>query len=109
MQPTSDMMAPIDVLARFIATGEEPGLAAAFTTEGVVIVENFAPFLFEGADAFVRWRAGFHDHVDRDGLSELKHSFGQAQDFARDGDRVFFILPTTWAGRSHGRPRWWAG
>ena len=68
-----------------------------------MIVENFAPFLFEGADAFVRWRAGFYDHVDRDGLSELKHSFGQAQDFARDGDRVFFILPTTWAGRSHGR------
>ncbi len=103
MQPTREMTAPIQTLARFIATGEEAGLADAFAAEGVVVVENFAPFLFEGPDAFARWREGFWEHVDRDGLSELVWRFGEAQDFADEGGTAYFVLPTTWTGRSHGR------
>ena len=97
------MLAPVLALARFIATGEEAGLPGAFAADGVVIVENFAPFLFEGPSAFDRWLAGFRAHVDRDGLSGLQWRFGEAQDFAREVGRVFFVLPTTWTGFTHGR------
>ena len=103
MQPTEDMLAPIRILARFIATAEEAGLQDAFAAEDVVVVENFAPFVFAGPDAFARWREGFRSHVDRDGLSELQWRFGEAQDFAHEGETVYFVLPTTWTGRTHGR------
>ncbi len=97
------MLAPIEALARFMASGDETVLADVFATGGVVIVENFAPFLFEGQDAVERWRRGFLRHVSDDGLAELRHAFGPAQDFAQEGDLAYFVLPTTWTGRTHGR------
>lgn len=103
MQPTEDMLAPIRILARFIATAEEAGLPDAFAAQDVVVVENFAPFVFAGPRAFAHWREGFRGHVDRDGLAELQWRFGEAQDFAREGAAVYFVLPTTWTGRTHGR------
>ncbi len=103
MQPTREMMAPIEALARSMAGGDETGLRDHFTAEGMVVVENFTPFLFEGPDAFGRWREGFHSHRQADALSELQWRFGEAQDFARDGDVAYFVLPTTWTGKTHGR------
>ncbi len=94
----------VQTVAVFMATGSPDGLDEAFAANGVVIIENFAPFLFEGDDALERWRDGFRAHVQRDELSELAWSFGSVQDFAASDDRAFFILPTTWTGRSHGRP-----
>jgi hypothetical protein len=103
MQPTPEMMAPIRTLARFVATGDPGGLAEAFAAQGVVIVENFAPFVFEGPDAFARWREGFLRHIDVDALSGLEHRFGPAQDFVHEGRTAYFVLPTTWTGATHGR------
>ncbi len=104
MQPSRDMMAPIEALAHFIASGDDTGLWGAFAADGVVVVENFAPFLFDGPDAFERWREGFGSHRHADALSGLEWRFGEAQDFARDRDVAYFVLPTTWTGRTHGRP-----
>ena len=104
MQPTEQMLAPVQALARFIATGEQAGLADAFAAEEVVIVENFAPFLFQGPDALARWRQGFGAHVETDALTGLEWRFGEAQDFALEGGTAYFVLPTTWVGMTHGRP-----
>ena len=103
MQPTEEMLIPVQALARFIASGDEMGLPEAFAIRDVVIVENFAPFVFTGPNAFALWRKGIRLHVDRDGLSELACRFGEALDFAHEGGAVYFVLPTTWTGRTHGR------
>ena len=104
MQPTKEMMTPVLAVVRFMATDDGAGLMDAFVRDGVVVVENFPPFLFEGEGAFVRWRDGFRAHAARNGLSELAWRFGEAQDFAQDGARVFFVMPTTWTGLAHGTP-----
>lgn len=98
MQPTKEMLDLADAVARFMATGAEEELRDIFAEDGVVILENFPPFLFQGADAVGRWREGFLAHVRRNGLSALEPRLGEPQDFARHGDRVFFVLPTTWSG-----------
>ncbi|GAP16629.1 hypothetical protein LSAC_00485 [Levilinea saccharolytica] len=51
------LLAPIEKVAQFIETGDE-SLLSAFASQGVVIIENFAPHLFEGEDAVKRWRTG---------------------------------------------------
>ena len=104
MQPTDDMAAPLRVLARFMATGDDAGLRDAFASDGLVIFENFAPFVFQGPGAFERWRDGFRRHATAGDLTELQHSFGPAQDVSLDDDTAYFVLPTTWTGRAHGRP-----
>ena len=103
MQPTNEMITPVEGLARFMATGEVAGLMDAFVAEGLVIIENFATFLFEGPGAFARWRDGFRLHTEAGGLTNLQHRFGEAQDFALADGTAYFVLPTTWTGKSHGR------
>jgi hypothetical protein len=94
--PTEDMMAPVKTLARYMATVDGAVLPTVFAEDGLVIVENFPPYIFSGKDAAVQWDAGYRKHVGR--LKDLKCDFGTAHDFNRTGDRVYFVLPTTWRG-----------
>ena len=98
--PDAAMMAPVEKIARFIASGDEACLSA-FAGDDVVILENFAPHLFTGADAVVLWAKQMREHTAT--LSGLAHTFGPAQDFRVDGDRAFFSLPTHWTGTANGR------
>ena len=104
MGPNAEMMAPIEAVRRFMSSGDETGLAQAFVSDGVVILENFPPFLFTGVQAVAQWKEGFSSHARRHGLTELESEFGEAQDFTLDGGSAFFTLPTRWRGLSHGRP-----
>lgn len=93
------LLAPIEKIARFIETGDE-SLLIAFAEKGVVIIENFAPHLFEGEDAVMRWAQvilSWHEQP-----IELVHSFGPAQDLSVHGDTAFLALPTHWTGLQHG-------
>ncbi len=104
MLATEKMQVPVQALVQFMATGDETDLRDAFASDGLVIVENFAPFVFQGPGAFERWRDGFRQHATAGDLTELQHSFGPAQDVSLDDDTAYFVLPTTWTGRAHGRP-----
>ncbi len=100
-QPSAAMLEPVQHLAEFMATlhpGEHPGM---FVAKGLCIVENFAPFLFCGRQAALRWETGFREHAHD--LSQLKATFDAAHDYARAGDRIYFSLPTTWTGLTQGR------
>ena len=77
--PDTEMLALVDKIARFIATGDETMLGA-FAKNGVVILENFAPHLFSGPDAVADWAKGMREHAAT--LANLRPSFGAAQDFA---------------------------
>ncbi len=96
------LLAPIEMIARFIETGNE-SLLSAFTDKGVVIIENFAPHLFEGADAVKRWSQEILSwHAPPSDLV-LEHSFGPVQDLrVRDG-LAFLSLPTHWTISQNGK------
>ena len=95
------MMAAVERLARFMATGAAGDLGDVFADANVTIIENFAPYVFQGASAVQDWARGFRAHAAN--LAQLKPSFGAAQDFSIDGERAYFSLPTTWTGISNGR------
>jgi hypothetical protein len=95
------MMAAVERVARFMATGDDIHLEYAFADTNVTIIENFAPYIFQGPDAVRRWTRLFKDHAS--GLANLQVSFGEAHDFSVDGDLAYFSLPTTWTGTTKGR------
>jgi len=97
------MMAPVRELVDFMSVLPRGKHAPMFASEGVCIVENFAPFLFCGPGAALAWEAGFRAHSAEEQLSQLAARFDEAHDFAKSGTRVYFSLPTTWSGRTHGR------
>lgn len=94
--PDEAMMAPVTALARYMGHVNGSVLPPVFTDDGLVIVENFAPYIFDGKDAAAHWDAGYRKHVER--LKDLQCEFGKAHDFDRNADRVYFVLPTTWRG-----------
>jgi len=98
-----NILAPIKKVAKFLATGDMK-LLSAFAEEGVVIIENFPPYLFEGADAVERWAkiiTSWHEPVS-DLL--LKYSFGDVQDLRVQDGVAFLSLPTHWTGIRCGGP-----
>ena len=101
--PSGAMMTPVRALVAFMSTLPEGGHPGVFAAHGLCIVENYAPFLFCGADAAARWEEGFRAHSAADGLAALSAQFGAAQDFSVSGRRAYFSLPTTWRGLTHGR------
>jgi hypothetical protein len=89
-------MAPIERIVRFMETLDSQFLNDAFALAEVVLIENFAPYVFEGSDAVARWAKGFAEHAKN--IKELRHSFGDPQDFHLDGELAFLSLPTIWRG-----------
>jgi hypothetical protein len=102
-QPSSAMMEPVRALAVFMSTLRPHEHASMLATQGLCIVENFAPFLFCGPGAAGAWEKGFRAHAAEEDLSELAAHFAEAHDFSTAGDRAYFSLPTTWTGFTHGR------
>ena len=94
--PDAAMMAPVTALANYMAHVEGSVLPSVFVEDGLVIVEDFAPFIFSGKAAAAQWDAGFRRHAVP--LKDMRFSFGPANAFERSGDRVYFVLPTTWRG-----------
>jgi hypothetical protein len=95
-EPDATMMAPVTALANYMAHVEGNALPPVFVDDGLVIVEDFAPYIFSGKEAAAQWDGGFRHHAVP--LSDLKFTFGPAHAFERTGDRVYFVLPTTWRG-----------
>ena len=98
-QPDPAMLAPIEKIARFIETCDDTNLSG-FAAEDVVIIENFAPHLFDGPNAVTLWAKEMRRHVQ--GVAGLKHSFGSPQDFHVEGELAFLSLPTHWTGVTSG-------
>jgi hypothetical protein len=100
--PTAAMLKPVHELVHFMSRlpATHP---AVFAPRGLCIIENFAPFLFCGADAAARWESGFRAHAREEDLSGLATRFDTAYDFSEAKNRAYFSMPTTWTGRTHGR------
>jgi hypothetical protein len=105
MRIEPDMAEPVLAVARFMAKGEEHGLANHFATgDEVVILENFPPFLFTGPGAFEDWRQGFIAHARMLDLDGLVFEIGHPQDLSIRDDRTYFTLPVRWRGNALGHP-----
>ena len=89
------LLAPIEKVAQFIETGNE-SLLSAFASQGVVIIENFPPHLFEGEDAVKRWSQKILAWHKPPSDLVLKHQFGTPQDVRVQDNLAFLSLPTHW-------------
>ena len=95
------LLVPIEKVARFIETGDE-SLLSAFANKGVVIIENFAPHLFEGEDVVKRWSQKILSWHKPPSDLVLKHKFGTPQDISIHDDLAFLSLPTHWTISENG-------
>ncbi len=95
-QPAPEMLDLAHRLAGFMVDRDWARLDQIFFPEGVTILENFPPYLFEGRRAGQAWAEAFCAYA-RD-LSDLVYAFGPAENVSRSGPRQYFTLPTRWTG-----------
>ena len=98
--PDPEMLALAERVARFIETLDAADIDGVFADRDVTIIENFAPYRFDGPRSVDDWAAGMRAH--REATTDLHHSFGAPQDYSASGDRAFFALPTKWTGTFRG-------
>ena len=96
MLPDPDMLALAERIARFIQTLDTTEIAHVFADRAVSIIENFAPYRFDGHAAVAEWAAAMSAH--RAATANLRHTFGPPQDYSRTEHHAFFSLPTSWTG-----------
>ncbi len=100
--PDAAMMAPVMSVASFIAHVDRATRPPVFVDAGLVIVDDFAPYLFSGKGAAERWDVGLRHHLGD--CKDLQVTFGKAHDFDRSANRVYFVLPTHWKGNCPSGP-----
>ena len=94
--PEPQMLALAERVARFIETLDAADIDAVFADRDVAIIENFAPYRFDGPAAVEDWASGMRAH--REATANLHHTFDAPQDYSQTNDKAFFSLPTTWTG-----------
>ena len=94
--PDKAMMQHVIALVKYMEHVSGAVLPPVFAPHELMILEDFAPYVFRGNDAAALWDAGFRNHAAR--LSDLHCALGPPHDFGRSGNRVYFVLPTTWRG-----------
>ncbi len=92
------MKRPVDALRRAMERFDATEAPDVFSARQVTIIENFAPYVFDGSDVPSRWWREFCLHAAAGKLANLRAEFGAAQDYERTEDTVFFSLPTRWTG-----------
>lgn len=100
--PDAAMMRAPEVAAQFVDTLNEAGLREAFASDGVVIVDNTAPYVFVGAHAVEEWAATLRSHLQA--IENLRHHFGPPQEFSITGNKAYFSMPVTWTEVYFGKP-----
>jgi len=93
------MLEPATAIVRFMETRDISALTDVFA-DGATLLESFSPYFFNGPDAVTQWANGFINHA-RD-IQDLRHSFGEPQEFSSSGDSAFFSLPLRWTGTANG-------
>lgn len=100
--PTPAMMAPIKTLAAAVNADKATVLAAVYTPDAVIIDED-APYRWEGPNAAANWLATL-DKVTQ--LQKIKATarLGKPSFWDISPARAYIVVPTAYAGTMAGKP-----
>jgi hypothetical protein len=92
------LMAPIQT---FIDTFNKGDMAGAAATHGagvdLVIVDEVAPFLWRGPEAFQTWAADLDRDAQKRGITKQQVSVGPATRVEVNGDNAYVIVPSVYS------------
>lgn len=86
-----------ETIARFVDAvncGDQAGAIGCFATDAT-IVEDIAPFRWQGADACARWMAAMWENAQRMELTGVTMELGPATRIAVDGDFAYALFAGT--------------
>jgi hypothetical protein len=101
---TGDVMTPIRQGIDGFNKGDNKSAFAAYSKGDVTVVDEFAPFRWNGVDAEKAWAAAYGRHAAATGVTDGSVSYGEPTRKEIDGNRAYVILPTIYTYKDHGKP-----
>lgn len=87
--------APIHQFFAAMNKGDMKTASAAFATDTVTIIDEFAPYVWQGNDAVARWGAAFMQDAAASGMQGPTLDLGRAIRVQVDGDTAYAVFPGT--------------
>jgi len=96
--PDPQLMAPINKFLEAFNKGDMAGAAAAHSSKAdLVIIDEVAPFVWRGAQAFQAWAADLDADAKKRGLTDQKVTLRAATRAETHGDDAYVIVPAVYS------------
>ncbi|HEY2151143.1 MAG TPA: nuclear transport factor 2 family protein [Vicinamibacterales bacterium] len=97
------VMAPVNKFMEAFNKGDTAGAAATHAPDAdLVIIDEVAPYLWRGAQAFQTWAADLDRDEKKRGVSDQKVSIGAVKRFESDGTSAYIVVPSTYTFKEKG-------
>ncbi len=96
------MMQPVKNALASLNTSSTKPLAGIYTAN-TAIVDEFAPYTWNGANAGTTWYADFQKFAKSIGLTNSKGVLLKPTAFEQSGDRVYLVVPVDFGGMMKGK------
>lgn len=89
---------------QFVENVNKGNLDAAFTAcgEDMSILDNVAPFGWNGNNACAQWAAALESDAIEQGMTDLVFTLGEATTFRRINENAYAVLPASYTFRKNG-------
>jgi hypothetical protein len=92
--PSSAIMTAIATAYKAINIGSEPLWNAAHTSDAVIL-DNIAPYRWDGPNASAKWWASFGKWMQANNMTKPHIAYQTIQFWEQTGDRAYVVVPTT--------------
>jgi hypothetical protein len=97
------VMAPINRFMEAFNKGDTAGAAATHAADAdLVIIDEVAPYLWRGAQAFQAWAADLERNDKKRGVTDQKVSIGAVKRIESDGTSAYVIVPSSYTYKEKG-------
>lgn len=99
----ADVTVPIRQFIDGFNTGDTKSVYAAYASGDVMIVDEFAPHRWYGANAPQAWVGDYEKHAQATGVSDGQVKYGPPTRTEIEGDVAYVIIPCTYLYKEHGK------
>jgi hypothetical protein len=101
--PDPQLTAPINAFLDAFNKGDMPGAAATHATGAdLVIVDEVAPYLWRGAQAFTAWAADLDADAKKKGITDPKVTLGAVTRVEMNGGDAYVVVPAVYTFKEKG-------
>jgi hypothetical protein len=100
--PGGELMAPIRQFIDAFNKGDNKSAAAAFAPKGLAIIDEVAPHVWQGVNAFQVWSKDLAAHDQKAGDTDGVVTLGEATRQIADGDRGYVVVPAVYTYKERG-------
>ena len=101
--PDAQLMAPIQKFIDSFNKGDMAGAAATHVADAdLVIIDEVAPYVWQGAQAFQAWSTALDGDTKKRGIIDPAVKISAPTRTETNGDRAYVVVPAVYTFKEHG-------